>query len=127
MNTSGQAPTSTPSSCLARQPILTKDERVEGYELLFREHQEDNRFEADFENATSSIIHTLNVMGLDAICDGRQGFINCTQQMLLKEFFLLLPPNRIVIEIQQNVAADDAALGACQRLKRNSHRLALRH
>lgn len=125
MNTTGQAPASAPSPCLARQPILTKDERVEGYELLFRENADDNRFEADFEHATSSIIDTLNVMGLDAICDGRLGFINCTQQMLLKEFFLLLPPDRIVIEIQHNVAADEAVQGACQRLKRNSYNLAL--
>ena len=125
MNTLGQAPASAPSPCLARQPILTKDERVEGYELLFRENAEDNRFEADFETATSSIIDTLNVMGLDAVCDGRLGFINCTQQMLLKEFFLLLPPDRIVIEIQQNVAADEAVLAACQRLKHNSYSLAL--
>lgn len=125
MNTSGQAPASAPSPCLARQPILTKEERVEGYELLFREHAEDIRFEADFEHATSSIIDTLNVMGLDAICDGRLGFINCTQQMLLKEFFLLLPPDRIVIEIQQNVAPDEAVQGACQRLKHKSYSLAL--
>src|SRR5260370_21222142 len=114
MNTSGQAPAKPPSPCLARQPILTKDERVEGYELLFRENQEDNRFDADFENATSSVIDTLNVMGLDAICDGRLGFINCTHQMLLKDFFLLLPPDKIVIEIQQDVPADEAVLGACQ-------------
>lgn len=125
MNTLGQAPASAPSPCLARQPILTKDERVEGYELLFRENQEDHRFEADFEAATSSIIDTLNVMGLDAVCDGRLGFINSTQQMLLKEFFLLLPPDRIVIEIQHNVAADEAVLGVCQRLKHKSYSLAL--
>ena len=125
MNTSGQAPASAPSPCLARQPILSKGERVEGYELLFRENADDNRFEADFEIATSSIIDTLNVMGLDAICDGRLGFINCTQQMLLKEFFLLLPPDRIVIEIQQSVAADESVQGACQRLKSNSYSLAL--
>src|SRR5579863_10265771 len=125
MNTTGQAPAAAPSPCLARQPILTKEERVEGYELLFREHAEDVRFEADFEHATSSIIDTLNVMGLDAICDGRLGFINCTQQMLLKEFFLLLPPDRIVIEIQQNVAPDEAIQGACQRLKHKSYSLAL--
>ena len=125
MNTSGQAPASTPSPCLARQPILTKDERVVGYELLFRENPEDNRFEADFDNGTSSIIDTLNVMGLDAICDGRLGFINCTHQMLLKELFLLLPPDKIVIEIQQNVAADEAVLGACQRLKHHGYSIAL--
>ncbi|MGB8064589.1 MAG: HDOD domain-containing protein [Candidatus Sulfotelmatobacter sp.] len=125
MNTTGQAPASTPNPCLARQPILTKDERVEGYELLFRENSEDNRFEADVENATSSIIDTLNVMGLDAICDGRLGFINCTRQMLLKELFLLLPSDKIVLEIQQNVAADDSVLGACQRLQHKSYSLAL--
>src|ERR1700739_4812863 len=125
MNTSGQAPASSPSPCLARQPILTKDERVEGYELLFRENAGDNRFEADFDHATSGIIDTLNVMGLDAICDGRMGFINCTHQMLLKEFFLLLPPDKIVMEVQQNVPADEAVLGACQRLKHKSYSVAL--
>jgi c-di-GMP-related signal transduction protein len=31
------APSEKPSSCLARQPILSKDEKVLGYELLFRE------------------------------------------------------------------------------------------
>lgn len=125
MNTHGHAPAKTPNPCLARQPILTKDEKVVGYELLFRENAEDNRCEADGESATSSTIDTLNVMGLDAVCDGRLAFINCTQQMVLREFLMLLPPDRVVAEIQPGVPPEDNILAACQRLKERGYRIAL--
>ena len=125
MNTTAQAPAEKPSPWLARQPILTHDEKVVGYELLFRESAEDTRFNSDFEAATSSLIDTLNVLGLDAVCDGRLAFINCTRQMLLKDYFLLLPPDKIVIEIQETVPADEIVLFACQRLRQKRYRLAL--
>jgi len=98
---------------------------VLGYELLFRESSEDRNFGADAEDATCSIIDTLNVVGLDVVCDGRLAFINCTQQMLQKEYFLLLPPDQVVVEIQENVAADASAIGACQGLKQKGYRIAL--
>src|SRR6266567_8670030 len=107
MNTPGHAPAEKPNPCLARQPILTQDEKVLGYELLFREGPEERRFQCDLENATSSIIDTLNVIGFDAVCDGRLAFINCTHQMLLKEFYLLLPADKIVLELQGTVPPDE--------------------
>ncbi len=113
------------SPCLARQPILSKEEKVLGYELLFRENSDDDRFTSDAESATCSTIDTVNVMGLDVVCDGRLAFINCTRQMLLKEFFLLLPPDKVVVEIQENVPADESVIGACQRLKQRNYRIAL--
>ena len=125
MTTQGHASARKPSPCLARQPILTKDEKVLGYELLFRENPDDSHFTADGESATSSVIDTLNVVGLDAVCDGRLAFINCTHQMLLKEFFLLLPPDKVVVAIQENVPADEDVIGACQRLKHRSYSIAL--
>jgi EAL and modified HD-GYP domain-containing signal transduction protein len=126
MNPPGQAAAATkPSPCLARQPILTQDEKVFGYELLFRESPEDNRFSSDAENATCSVIDALNVMGLDVVCDGRLVFINCTHQMLLKEYFFLLPPDKVVVEIQENVPAEQNAVAACQQLKQKRYRIAL--
>jgi EAL and modified HD-GYP domain-containing signal transduction protein len=119
------APAQTPTSCLARQPILAKDEKVIGYELFFRESAEDNRFTSDGDRATGSTIDTLNVVGLDAVCDGRLAFINCNQQMLLKEYFYLLPPEKVVVEIQENVSCDDAVISACQRLKHKRYKIAL--
>jgi c-di-GMP-related signal transduction protein len=126
MNTSAKtAPAEKPGSCLARQPILNKDEKVLGYELLFRESLEEDRFSSNFEGGTRSIIDTLNVMGLDVVCDGRLAFINCTHEMLLKEFFLLLPAEKTVIEVQGTVPVDDAVVGACDRLKLAGYRIAL--
>jgi c-di-GMP-related signal transduction protein len=124
MNITGQAPAEKPTPCLARQPILTKDEKVLGYELLFREAPDERHFHSDLETATSSIIDTLNVVGFDAVCDGRLAFINCTEQMLLKEFFLLLPPDQVVIELQ-TVPVNQAVAKACMQLRQKGYKIAL--
>lgn len=125
MNTQGQAPAEKPTPCLARQPILTQDEKVLGYELLFREGPDEKGFQSNEENATNSIIDTLNVIGLDAVCDGRLAFLNCTHQMLLKEFFLLLPSDRIVLEIQESVPPDANIRAICLQLKEKHYGIAL--
>lgn len=126
MNTPRRAvPAEKPSACLARQPILTKDEKVMGYELLFREDPEENRFTSDAENATSHIIDTLNVLGIDVVCDGRSAFINSTRKMLLDECFFLLPPDKVVVEIQPNTGADEAVIRASRQLRNAGYRIAL--
>lgn len=126
MNTSAKpAPAPQSSDCLARQPILSREEKVLGYELLFRETAEENRFSSDYDGGTRTIIDTLNIMGLDVVCDGREAFINCTHDMLLKEFFLLLPAEKVVVEIQETVPVDEAVIAACQQLKLEGYRIAL--
>ncbi len=114
-----------PSPCIARQPILTADEKVVGYELFFREAQGQNRFTSDAESATSTTIDALNMVGLGVLCDGRPAFINCTRHMLLTDYFALLPPKDIVVEIQETVPADEAVRQACERLKRGGYSIAL--
>ncbi|HTT24823.1 MAG TPA: HDOD domain-containing protein [Candidatus Sulfotelmatobacter sp.] len=126
MQTSARpAPAAKPTDCLAGQPILSKDEKVLGYELLFRESADEERFSSDFDGGTRSIIDTLNIMGLDVVCDGRRAFINCTHDMLLKEFFLLLPAEKAVVKIQETVPVDEAVIAACQQLKIEGYRIAL--
>ena len=114
-----------PSPCIARQPILTADEDVVGYELFFREGPEQNHFTSDVESATSATIDALNMVGLDVLCDGHVAFINCTRQMLLTDYFALLPPDDIVIEIQETVPANEEVMRACERLKRDGYAIAL--
>jgi c-di-GMP-related signal transduction protein len=126
MNTAVKtAPSEKPNSCLARQPILSKDEKVLGYELLFREGPQEDRFHADLEGGTRSIIDTLNVMGLDAVCDGRRAFTNCSHHMLLEGFFLLLPAEKAVVEIQEKVPLDEPVVAACQQLRMEGYEIAL--
>ncbi|MFZ3341404.1 MAG: HDOD domain-containing protein [Terriglobales bacterium] len=125
MGTAAQPAPEKPTPCIARQAILTADENVTGYELLFRENSDKNHFTSDVDHATGTAIDTLNVVGLDVLCDGRLAFINCTYHMLMKEFFLLLPSDEIVIEIQETVRADATVVAACRRLKQRGYVLAL--
>jgi len=120
------SPSSKLAPCIARQPILTAGETVIGYELFFRESAQQHNFTSgDGEKATSAAIDMLNVMGLEVLCDGRLAFINCTRQTLLSDYFALLPPKDVVIEIQHTVSPDEDVIRACQRLKHAGYSIAL--
>jgi EAL and modified HD-GYP domain-containing signal transduction protein len=126
MGTHAQAASSQKSiPYVARQPILASDEKVLGYELLFHQGPEDEtRLGSDVEGVTSAIIDTLNVIGLGVLCDGHRAFIDCSHQMLLMEYFSLLPPE-VVVEIQESVPADEAVIAVCRRLKDGGYQIAL--
>jgi c-di-GMP-related signal transduction protein len=119
------APAEKPVPCIARQPILTAEEVVVGYELFFRERPELQRFASDGERATSATIDMLNFVGLGVLCDGHLAFINCTRQMLLSDYFVLLSPNEVVIEIQETVPAEEEVIQSCQRLHGAGYSIAL--
>ena len=70
---------------MARQAILTKDEKVFGYELLFRNGVESYFCAPDSEIASRSTLDTSMLLGLDVLCDGRRAFINCTRDTLLND------------------------------------------
>jgi c-di-GMP-related signal transduction protein len=126
MGAQGQAASvEKPIPCIARQPILTAEENVIGYELFFREDAEKQKFTSDAEAATSATIYMLNFVGLGVLCDGRLAFINATRQMLLSDYFSLLPPQAVVIEIPEDVPADEELTQACQRLKQAGYSIAL--
>ena len=59
------------------------------------------------------------------LCDGHRAFINCTRDLLLKDGITLLPPDQIVVEILENVEADDLIIAACERLKLAGYTIAL--
>jgi EAL and modified HD-GYP domain-containing signal transduction protein len=121
MNSAAQAPSPSLTAWLSREPILTKAEQVEGYELLFRQQGD----EESPEKLSRDMIDTVNLLGVNAICDGHLGFIKSTREMLLKDYFLLLPPDQVVIEIPSTIAADAEVLAACKRYKEKNYRLAL--
>jgi c-di-GMP-related signal transduction protein len=68
---------------VARQPILGADEKVFGYELLFRNGVEDFFNCSDLDEASRSTLNTSMLLGLDVLCDGQRAFINCTRDILL--------------------------------------------
>ena len=117
--------TKPPAKFVARQPILTREEQVFGYELLFRDGVENYFRSTDPEAASRSTLDTSMLMGLDTLCGGRRAFLNCTREVLLKDYISLLPPQQTVVEVLETVPPDDLVIAACQRLKENGYLIAL--
>ena len=65
------------------------------------------------------------LLGLDVLCDGRRAFINCTRDILLKDYVTLLASEQAVVEILETVPADDLVMAAWRRLKESGYTIAL--
>ena len=109
---------------VARQPIFDRGEKVFGYELLFRDGLE-NAFSGDTDEASRATLDRSLLMGLDVLCDGRRAFVNCTRDVLLKDYMTLLPSTLAVAEILESVEPDDLVIAACRHLKEAGYLIAL--
>ena len=110
---------------VARQPILTREQEVFGYELLFRDGVENFFRASDFDAAARSTLDSSLLMGLDVLCDGKRAFFNCTRDVLLKDCVTLLPAGQTVVEILESSDVDPLVLEACKRLKLAGYTIAL--
>ena len=111
---------------VARQPIFDREEKVFGYELLFRDSLA-NCFVGDADEASRATLDRSLVMGLDVLCDGRRAFVNCTRDTLIKGLVGLLPSTTTVVEILETVPADPDVMAACHSLKEQGYLLSLIH
>src|SRR5579859_1887629 len=109
---------------VARQPIFDREERVFGYELLFRDGLE-NAFTGNRDEASRATLDRSLLVGLDVLCDGRRAFVNCTRDTLIKGLVTLLPSTSTVVEVLESVPADAEVLAACRELKQAGYLIAL--
>jgi c-di-GMP-related signal transduction protein len=103
---------------VARQPILTVDEKLFGYELLLRDSLVNQFSCSDADGAACSTLDSSLLMGLDTLCNGRVAFLNFTRDVLLRDYALLFPPDRVVVEVLETVTPDADVIATCQRLKK---------
>ena len=96
-----------------------------GYELLFRDGVEDYFREQDADAASRKTLDTSQQMGLQTLCEGRRAFVNCTREVLLKDYVTLLPSAQTVVEVLESVPSDDLVKAALQRLKQAGYMIAL--
>lgn len=109
---------------VARQPIFDRDEKVFGYELLFRDGLQ-NAFSGDTNEASRATLDRSLLMGIDVLCDGRRAFVNCTKETLVEGLVRLLPSTTTVVEVLEDVPPDAEVIAACQSLKQDGYLIAL--
>src|SRR5207247_10045454 len=110
---------------MACQRILTREEKVFVYEVPFRDGVADDFRATDPDAASRNTLDSSILLGLDVLCGGQRAFINCTREVLLKDYMTLLPTNQAVAEILESVPGDDLVKAACGRLKQAGFMIAL--
>jgi EAL and modified HD-GYP domain-containing signal transduction protein len=120
-------PSSVPEQpCVARQPILDRNGNLFAYELLFRRSQLAQSCDVSSNDACARVItDAVLSIGLDTLTGGKLAFINLTRDMVLSGAAALLPKDRVVVELLEDVTGDAAVVEACQSLKQSGYQIAL--
>ena len=102
---------------VGRQGIYDGHHSLLAYELLFRSHEGPGESAVAGERATSQVIaSTFGTFGLDNIADGRPVFINFTRAFLTGIIPIPVEPERVVIEVFEDVVADSELLTGLAQL-----------
>jgi len=112
---------------VARQPIFDRNRKVWAYELLFRADADATHFDgAEPSSATRQVIsHGMLSIGWDKMLRGKHGCINFGRDMLLQDLYSSLPPGQTIIELTEDIEADDEVLDAVRGVKDQGYRIAL--
>lgn len=112
---------------IGRQPILDAQQRIIGYELLFRDHAAATsaNIEDDLAAGTQILVNTLNNMGAEWLFGEKLAFLNVSASVLHSEFLELLPAKRIVLEILESVVPTPELIERLHALKQQGFALAL--
>ncbi|WP_456400653.1 EAL and HDOD domain-containing protein [Persephonella sp.] len=111
---------------VGRQPILNEKNEIFGYELLFRDSEQNYAVIKDNIEATARVILNLLVyMDFHKIIGSKKGFINVNPDMLEGDFIELLPPKYTVFEISNITKIDEYLISTCKNLKDKGYEIAL--
>ncbi|WP_293444896.1 EAL domain-containing protein [Persephonella sp.] len=111
---------------LGRQPILDRDIKIFGYELLFRDREENFAVIKDSIEATARVVmNLLTYMDFKEIINNKKGFINVSPEFLEGDFIDLLPENRIVLEISTLDKINKFVLDSISKVKEKGYQVAL--
>ncbi|MEE8166762.1 MAG: EAL domain-containing protein [Myxococcota bacterium] len=112
---------------IGRQPIVDRDQEVVAYELLFRTSSSAQAAEIQEAGRASVrvMVNTFASLGIDAVLGNFLGFFNVTRAVLLSDAVELLPMDRVVIEVLEDIDVDDEVIRRCRELRRRGFQLAL--
>lgn len=111
---------------VARQPILTVADEVFGYELLYRNSEENRFVPVDPNKATSEVLmNGFITIGLERLSRNKPCFINFTEDLLLEKVPEYFRPDQLVIEILENVSLSLDLIRVCRDLKQKGYLIAL--
>ena len=112
-------------SYLARQPIFDTNEQVVAYELLYRDDH-GGPLAIDGNQATTEVlINSYIEIGLSKLIEHHQSYINVTRDFIINHEQLPPPSQQLVLEVLEDVEADNEVIAAVQALIEKGYQIAL--
>jgi EAL and modified HD-GYP domain-containing signal transduction protein len=110
---------------LARQPILSQQQSLIAYELLFRRASSGPANVMDDLSATASVIAHAAELGIANVIGGARGFFNVDAAVLMCDFVNFLPCDKVVLEILETVEVTPELLARVAELSAQGFTFAL--
>ncbi len=112
---------------VARQPILDKRQNIFAYELLYRNDNKTTSFNQEVSNlrASTGVILELFESGAERITENKRAFVNFDEELLMSDVFEIVKPDKMVIEVLENVKVDEALVQRLFDLKNKGYTIAL--
>ncbi|MEO6771553.1 MAG: HDOD domain-containing protein [Kofleriaceae bacterium] len=111
---------------VGRQAIFDRRLEVVGYELLFRNSEENRARFSDPNQATATTMLTAFVeMGLDTLVGALPVWVNLPADFLLGRYPLPMPPERTVIEVLEDVPVTPELVTALEAFAADGYKIAL--
>ena len=111
---------------LARQPILDKQLKTVGYELLFRGIETDRARFDDGTRATSTVLtNALSEFGLEVVVGKLPAWVNFTAQYLSDELPIPIGPKSLVVELLEDAVPNDDLIQRLRSLTKQGYCVAL--
>jgi len=109
----------SPDICLGRQPILDRQRRVVGYELLFRGFDDQTAAcIGDDGDATACVVsHAFGKFGIRSVVGSSQAYVNMDADWLLSGRTAKLSKEHVVLEILETVDISEPLVRRCRALK----------
>ncbi len=113
-------------SFVGRQPIYDRDLQLFAYELLFRSGRDNRATVSNGDQATSQVmINAFLDFGLDLLVGNAYAFINLTRGFLVGDRPLPFPPERVVLEVLEDIEPDSRVVEAVRSLVAKGYTIAL--
>lgn len=109
---------------MSRQPIYDRNGRVFAYELLYRTGESDQAGEMDNPASARALVNSLIDIGLDELVGDKLAFINLPAHLMCEPTILLLPRERVVLEVLETTEFTAEVTEALENLANMGYTLA---
>ncbi len=110
----------------ARQPIFDRSRRVCGYELLYRSGPVDRAGFSDGVSATAQVLaNAFADVDSPDLLGGLPAFVNLPRELIVSRAILAFPPDRVAVEVLEDVTPDAEVMAALAELRAAGYRIAL--